>query len=92
MSDRMDRPIVNSHATASNPFGSLVHSSSYIYVILLNICNISVHFFTISPLSFRAENNLDHSIPATDPNASIGIGGSTPPYTPFSFGGSQILK
>ena len=29
-------------------------------------------------------------IPAASPNASIGLGGTTPPYTPFSFGGSQI--
>jgi hypothetical protein len=28
----------------------------YIYVILLNICDISMHFFIISPISFRAEN------------------------------------
>ena len=31
----------------------------YSYVILLNICDISVHFFTISLVSFRAENNPD---------------------------------
>jgi hypothetical protein len=24
------------------------------------------------------------------PNTGIGLGGTTPPYTPFSFGGSQI--
>jgi hypothetical protein len=29
------------------------------FVILLNICDISVHFFIISLISFRAENNLD---------------------------------
>ena len=29
-------------------------------IILLNICNISVNFFIISPHSFRAENNPDH--------------------------------
>jgi hypothetical protein len=26
----------------------------------LDICDISVHFFIISPLSFRAKNNPDH--------------------------------
>jgi hypothetical protein len=31
-----------------------------------------------------------NSIPATIPNASIRLGGSTPLCTPFSFGGSQI--
>ena len=33
----------------------------YIYVILLDIWYIFVHFFIISSLSFRDENNLDHS-------------------------------
>jgi hypothetical protein len=33
----------------------------YISVILLDIRYISVHLFIISPLSFRAENNLDQS-------------------------------
>jgi hypothetical protein len=31
-----------------------------------------------------------NSIPVVGPNTSIGLGGSTPPCTPFSFGGSQI--
>jgi hypothetical protein len=30
------------------------------------------------------------SIPTAGPNSSIGLWGSTPPYTHFSFGGSQI--
>jgi hypothetical protein len=37
----------------------MVISLIYLYVILLDILNISVYFFIISPLSFRAENNLD---------------------------------
>jgi len=40
----------------------------YIYVILLNICNIFEHFFIISPLSFRAENNPDHLDPKSFDN------------------------
>jgi hypothetical protein len=46
-----------------------------------------------SPFYYGIPNFTSHflnSIPATGPNASIGLGGSTPPYTPFSFGGSQI--
>ena len=37
----------------------MVASLIYISVILLDIRNISVHFFIISPLSYRAENNPD---------------------------------
>jgi hypothetical protein len=36
---------------------SLIH-----FFILLNICDISMHFFIISPFSFRAENNPDHQM------------------------------
>jgi hypothetical protein len=35
-------------------------------------------------------SHFSNSIPAAGPNASIGLGGTTCPYTPFSFGGSQI--
>jgi hypothetical protein len=31
-----------------------------------------------------------NAIPVVGSNSSIGIGGTTPPYTPFSFGGFQI--
>jgi hypothetical protein len=80
----MARPIVNSHATASNPFGSLGHSPGY------NVQSIPM---ASSPFSYGMPNftsQFSNSIPAGVPNASIGLGGSTPPYTPFSFGGSQI--
>jgi hypothetical protein len=46
-----------------------------------------------SPFSYGMPNftsQFSSSIPAAGPNASIGLGGSTSPYTPFSFGGSQI--
>jgi hypothetical protein len=35
-------------------------------------------------------SHFSNSIPVVGPNSSIGLGGSTPPYTPFSFGASQI--
>jgi hypothetical protein len=35
-------------------------------------------------------SQFSSSIPAASPIASIGLGGSTPPCTPFLFGGSQI--
>jgi hypothetical protein len=78
------RPIVNAHAIASNWFGSLGHSPGY------NVQSIPM---ASSPFSYGMSNftaQFLNSIPAAGPNASIGLGGSTPPYTPFSFGGSQI--
>jgi hypothetical protein len=80
----MARPIVNVEATTSNPFGSLGHSSGY------NVQSIPM---ASSPFSYDIPNFTSqflNSIPVASPNASIGLGGSTPPYTPFSFGGSQI--
>jgi hypothetical protein len=77
-------PIVNSQAITSNPFGSLGHSSGY------NAQSIPM---ASSPLSYGMPNFTSHflnSILATSPNTRIGLGGSTPPSTPFSFGGSQI--
>jgi hypothetical protein len=79
----MDRPIVNAQANALNHFGSLGHSPSY------NVHSIPM---ASSPFSYGMPNfnlQFSNSIPAVGPNASIGLGGSTPPYTPFSFGGSQ---
>jgi hypothetical protein len=80
----MAQPIVNAQATASNPFGCLGHSPSY------NAQSIPM---ASSPFSYGMPNftsQFSNSIPTAGPNASVGIGGSTPPYIPFSFGGSQI--
>jgi len=80
----MARPIVNAQATASNPFGSLGHSPGY------NVQSIPM---ASSPFSYGIPNftsQFSNSILDVGPNASIGLGGNTPPYTPFSFGGSQI--
>jgi len=46
-----------------------------------------------SPFSYGIPNftsQFSNSIPAFGPNASIGLGGTTPPYTPFLFGGFHI--
>jgi hypothetical protein len=46
-----------------------------------------------SPFSYGMPNFISYfsnSIPTPGLNASAGLGGSTPPYTPFSFGGSKI--
>jgi len=80
----MARPIVNAQATASNSFGYLGHSPGY------NAQSIPM---ASSPFSYGIPNftsQFSNSIQTVGPNASIGLGGSTPPYTPFSFGGSQI--
>jgi hypothetical protein len=80
----MARTIVNSHDTPSNPFGSLGHSLGY------NVQSIPM---ASSPFSYGMTNftsQFSNSIPTGVPNASVGLGGSTPPYTPFSFGGSKI--
>jgi hypothetical protein len=75
-------PIVNTQPIATNPFGSLGHSPSY------NVQSIPM---ASSPFPYGMPNftsQFSNSIPAACPNASIGLGGTTPPYTPFSFGGS----
>jgi hypothetical protein len=82
----MAQPIVTSHATASNPFGSLGQSPGY------NVQSIPM---ASSPFYYGMPNftsQFSNSIPAGVPNASVGLGGSTPPYTPFSFGGCQISQ
>jgi hypothetical protein len=75
---------VNAQSLASNPFGSLGDSSGY------NVQSIPMDS---SPFSFGLPNftsQFSNAILDACPNARIGIGGTTPPYTPFSFGGSQI--
>jgi hypothetical protein len=80
----MAQPIVNSHAIASNPFGSLGQSPGY---NVQSIPMASIPFYYGMP-NFTSQ--FSNSIPAGVPNASVGLGGSTPPHTPFSFRGSQI--
>jgi hypothetical protein len=77
-------PIVNAQSLALNPFGSLGHSPSY------NVQSIPVPSspFSYGMLNFTSQ--FSKSIPVVGPNASIGLGGTTPPYTPFSFCGYQI--
>jgi hypothetical protein len=76
--------IVNAHATALNIFGSLGHSPGY---------NVQSILMASSPFSYGMPNftsQFSNSILVVGPNSSVGLGGNTPPYTPFSFGGSQI--
>jgi hypothetical protein len=78
------RPIVNTQPISMNLFGSLGHSPGY------NVQSIPM---ASSPFSYGMPNftsQFSNSIPVVGPNASIGLGGTTPPYTPFSFGGTQV--
>jgi hypothetical protein len=82
----MARPIVNAQATTLNPFGSLGHSPGY------NVQSIPM---ASSPFSYGILNFTSqflNAILATGLNASIGHGGTPPPYTPFLFGGSHISQ
>jgi hypothetical protein len=48
-----------------------------------------------SPFSYGMPNftlQFETAIPAAGPNTSFGLGGTTPPYTPFSFGGYHIAQ
>jgi hypothetical protein len=79
-------PIVNTQPISTNPFGFLGHSHGY------NVQSIPMDS---GPFSYGMSNftsQFSNSIPTAGPNASIGLGGTIPPYTPFSFGGSQILQ
>jgi hypothetical protein len=78
----LSHPIVNDQPIATNPFGSLGHSPGY------NVQSIPM---ASSPFSYGMLNftsQFSNSIPIVGPNASIGLGGTTPPYNTFSFGGS----
>jgi hypothetical protein len=77
-------PIVNTQPIAMNPFGTLCHSPSY---IVQSIPMASSPFF-YAMLNFTSQ--FSNSIPAAGTNVSIGLGGTTPPYTPFSFGGTHV--
>jgi hypothetical protein len=80
----MAQPVVNSSSLASNPFGGFGHSLGY------NVQSIPM---ASSPFSYGMPNftsQFSTSIPAAIPNASLGLGGTTPPYTPFPFGGYHI--
>jgi hypothetical protein len=80
----MARPVVNASSLSSNPFGGLGHSSGY------NVQSIPMDS---SPFSYgipKFTSQFSTTIPATSPNTSFGLGGATPPYTPFLFGGSHI--
>jgi hypothetical protein len=67
-------PIVNTQPISTNPFGSLGHSLHY------NVQSIPMES---SPFSYSMSiftTHFSNSIPTTGPNASIGLGGTTPPY------------
>jgi hypothetical protein len=77
-------PIMNTQPISTNPFGSLGHSPSYI----VQSIPMASSPFSYGMLNFTSQ--FSNSIPVTGPNDNIRIGGITPPYTLFSFGGSHI--
>jgi hypothetical protein len=79
----VSRPIVNTQPIATNPFGTLCHLLGY------NVQSIPM---ASNPFSYGMPNftlQFSNSIPTTSTNASIGIGGGAPPYTPLSVGGTH---
>jgi hypothetical protein len=77
-------PVINASSLASNPFGSFGHSPSY---------NVQTIPMATSPFSYGMpsfSSPFSTSIPTADHNASLGPGGTTPPYTPFLFGNSHV--
>jgi hypothetical protein len=82
----MARLVVNASFLASNPFRSFGHSPSY------NVQSIPM---ASSPFFYGMSNftsQFSTAIPTAGPNASLGLGGTTPPYTPFPFGDSHIIQ
>jgi hypothetical protein len=80
------RPIVNNQPISMNPFGSLCHSLGY---------NVQSILMASSPFSYGMPNftsQFSASIPTAGLNTSIGLGGTTPPHTPFSFGGTHVSQ
>jgi hypothetical protein len=80
----MARPILNAQSLDSNLFWSPGHLTRY------NVQSIPMDS---SPFSYGMSNytlEFSNAIPVVGPNVNIRIGGTTPPYTPFLFGGSQI--
>jgi hypothetical protein len=80
----MARPVVNASSLASNPFGGFGHSPSY---------NVQTIPMATSPFSYGMPSftsQFSTAIPAAGHNASLGPGGTTPPYTPFPFGSSHV--
>jgi hypothetical protein len=80
----MDQLIVNAQSLRSNPFGSLGHSPRY------NVHSIHMASIPFSYAMLNFTSQFLNAIPTARPNDSIESGDTTPPYTPFSFGGSQI--
>jgi hypothetical protein len=73
----MDRPVVNASSLASNPFGGFGHSSVY------NVQSIPMASIPFSYGMPNFTSVFSTAIPVVGPNASLGLGGTTPPYTPF---------
>jgi hypothetical protein len=78
------RPVVNASSLASKHFGGFGHSPSY------NVQTIpmATSLFSYGMPSFTLQSST--SIPISSHNTSLGLGGTTPPYTLFPFGSSHV--
>jgi hypothetical protein len=78
------QPMVATQPIVMNPFGSIFCTPGY------NTQSIPM---TSSPFSYGMSNftlQFSSSIPTSNPNTSIGLGGMAPPHIPVSFGGAHI--
>jgi hypothetical protein len=80
------RPIVNNQPIATNPFGSLFHSLGY------NVQSIPMASSHFSYGMSNFTSQFSTSILVVGMNTSIGLEGTTPTHTPFSFGGTHVLQ
>ena len=75
----MARPVVNASSLASNPFGGFGHSLIY------NVQSIPMDSIPFSYCMPNFTLQFSTTIPAIGPNTSLGLGDTTPPYTPSPF-------
>jgi hypothetical protein len=78
------RHVVNTQPIVTNPFGSLFSSFGY---------NTQSILLASIPFSYGISNftsQFSSSIPASNSNPSIGLGGMAPLHIPLSFGGVHI--
>jgi hypothetical protein len=78
------RPIVNTQPIVTNPFGSLCHSSGY------NTQSIPTASIPFPYGMSNFTSQFSSSIPVSNTNTSIVLGGMSHSHIPFSFSGSHI--
>jgi hypothetical protein len=77
-------PIVNTQSIAMNPFATLCHSPGY------NVQSITMASSLFSYCMPNFTSQFSNSILASSMNTRIFLGATTPPHSPFSFGGTHF--